>query len=119
MSSCTPTAPGAGGRTRPGRIPVLRGDDNWVPRDAEPGAVADNSRTVSAARGDGHTRLRPCRGDVRRCVSAAKEGYSSFLIFIGSPALDRPHHSDLGAGAVVYRTNLQVIDKSGEQGEAY
>src|SRR5690348_3000733 len=44
------------------------------PAAAGPGAVADNSRTVSAARGGGHIRIRPCRGDVRRCVSGAPEG---------------------------------------------
>src|SRR3954471_288375 len=104
-------APGTGGRTRPDASPQP-GRRQLGPADAGPGAVADNSRTVSAARGGGHTRFRPCRRDVRRCVSATEVGYRTFLTFIGSATLNRPHHSDLGAGAVVDRANLQVIDKS-------
>src|SRR5687768_12105747 len=67
MSSCTPTAPGQ--RTKPpGALPAL-GDDNLVPRTRNQGAVADYRRTVAAERGDGHTWIRPCQGDVYRCVS--------------------------------------------------
>src|SRR4051812_28001454 len=67
MSSCTPTAPGQ--RTRPpGALPA-RGDDNRVPRTRNLGAVADYRRTVTAQRGNGHTWIGPCRGDVFVWVS--------------------------------------------------
>src|SRR4051794_10254166 len=144
MSSCTPTAPGQ--RTKPpGALPA-RGDDNRVPRTRDQGAVADYRRTVAAERGGGHTWIRPCQGDVYRCVSGwqrirlpprlrrpsrtfpwhapngavcALNGDSSEVSPSGgrSAAVHGPDHPDLGAGAFVHRAHLQVVDEAGEQRE--
>jgi hypothetical protein len=94
MSSCTPTAPGR--RTNHRAHPLLGGDDNWVPR------ARDQEHYVIT------------RVLYRPLVVAVTPGSGGVTSLRMSAAVYRPHHSDLGARAVVHRAYLEVVDKPGE-----